>query len=140
MQEKTLLMIKPDAVSRGLENDIFKRVEQSGLKLVKKQSLLLNESQAADLYSPHLGKSFYDGLVKFITSGPVICVLVEGEDAISRLRKLMGATDPREALPGTIRGDLKEENIFNRDGTIKNLVHGSDSKDSAKREIGIFFK
>jgi nucleoside-diphosphate kinase len=140
MREKTLLMIKPDAVSRGLENEIFKRVEQSGLKIVQKQGLSLNEGQAANLYSPHLGKSFYAGLVKFITSGPIICTLVEGENAIGRLRELMGATDPRKAGPGTIRGDLKEENIFNQDGIIKNLVHGSDSVESAAREIGIFFK
>ena len=140
MREKTLLMIKPDALSRGLENDIFKRVEQSGLKISQKQRLLLNEDQAGDLYSPHFGKKFYAGLVKFITSGPVLCAVVEGENAILGLRELMGATDPRKALPGTIRADLKEENIFNQDGIIKNLVHGSDSGESAAREIGIFFK
>jgi nucleoside-diphosphate kinase len=132
-------MIKPDGVSRGLEDEILKRVSQAGLKVVRKYKHNVTEDQAADLYSPHLGKHFYPGLIDFITSGPVICNLVEGEDTIARLRDLMGATDPRKAETGTIRGDLKEENVLNEKGIIKNLVHGSDSPESAKREIAIFF-
>ncbi|MBU0672586.1 MAG: nucleoside-diphosphate kinase [Candidatus Margulisbacteria bacterium] len=133
-------MIKPDGVSRGLADEVLVRVKKAGLKLIRQKELTMTKELAADLYSPHLGKRFYPGLVKFITSGPVTCCVVEGEDAIGRLRELMGATDPRKALPGTIRGDLKEANVLNPDGIIKNLVHGSDSPASAKREIPIFFK
>ncbi|MFH1683593.1 MAG: nucleoside-diphosphate kinase [Candidatus Margulisiibacteriota bacterium] len=133
-------MIKPDGASRGLENEIFLRVEKTGLKIIKKKNIVLTKDMAADLYSPHLGKKFYPGLIKFITSGPVVCSMIEGKNAIERVRQLMGATDPRQAEVGTIRGDLKEENVVNADGVIKNLVHGSDSLGSAKREIAIFFK
>jgi nucleoside-diphosphate kinase len=138
--ERTFFMLKPDGTSRGLEKEIYARIEQAGLKVIQKQRLKMSENQAADLYSPHLGKKFYPGLIRFITSGEVVCSVVEGEEAIARMRDLMGATDPREAGPGTIRGDLKEENVLNAEGIIKNLVHGSDSPESANREIRIFFK
>lgn len=140
MLEQSFFMIKPDGVSRGLEDEIFRRVEQAGLRVIKKYKHRITKDQAADLYSPHLGKHFYPGLIDFITSGPVVCSLVEGENAIAWLRDLMGATDPRKAEAGTIRGDLKEENVLNETGIIKNLVHGSDSPQSAGREIAIFFK
>lgn len=133
-------MIKPDGVSRGLSDEIIKRVENSGLKVAKKYQQQMPNETAAELYSIHQGKHFYNGLMKFITSGPVVCTIVEGDGAIAKLREIMGATDPREAAAGTIRGDLKEENIFTEDKTIKNLVHGSDSPESAEREIAIFFK
>ena len=100
----------------------------------------MTRNQAVTLYSPHLGKSFYNGLVNFITSAQVACSVVEGKNAIARVRELMGATDPLKAEAGTIRGDLKEANIINAEGIIKNLVHGSDSPESAEREIPIFFK
>ncbi len=138
--EKTFFMIKPDGVSHGLENEIFRRVEEAGLKVLRRKKMRMTEGQAADLYLPHRGKKFYPGLLNFITCGEVVCSVVEGEDAVSRLRDLMGATDPREAAPGTIRGDLREENVLNHEGIIKNLVHGSDSSESAKRELSIFFK
>lgn len=140
MLEKTLLLVKPDGVSRGLEKEIFARIGKAGLKVVQKKKLEMTGDQAADLYSPHLNKPFYAGLIKFITSGPVVCSVVEGEDAISYLRELMGDTDPRKAAAGTIRGDLKEENVLTPDGTIKNIVHGSDGKESSEREIAMFFK
>ncbi len=140
MQERTFFMVKPDGVSRGLEKEIFKRIEQAGLKVRQKKRLLLTQDQAADLYSPHIGKKFYPGLIKFITSGSAVVSLVEGENAIARLRELMGATDPREAEAGTVRADFKEENVMNSEGIIKNLVHGSDSPESAQREIAIFFQ
>ncbi len=105
-----------------------------------KQNTTLTTAQAAELYQPHLGKSFYAGLVKFITSGPVIATIVSGENAISRVRELMGATDPLKAAAGSLRGDLREANVINEYGVIKNLVHGSDSPESAAREIAIFFK
>ncbi|MFC1571108.1 nucleoside-diphosphate kinase [Candidatus Margulisiibacteriota bacterium] len=132
-------MIKPDAVARGLEAEIIKRVAAAGLKVNQAKKLKLTQDQAADLYFPHLGKKFYQGLLKFITSGEVVFTIVEGEGAIAKLREIMGATDPREAAVGTIRGDLQEANFFTPDGIIKNLVHGSDSKESAEREIRIFF-
>ncbi len=133
-------MIKPDGVSRGLSDELIKRVENNGLRIAKKYQQQMPKETAAELYSIHQGKHFYNGLMKFITSGPVVCTIVEGDDAIAKLREIMGATDPREAAAGTIRGDLKEENIFTEDKTIKNLVHGSDSPESAEREIAIFFK
>ncbi|MEA3493077.1 MAG: nucleoside-diphosphate kinase [Candidatus Margulisiibacteriota bacterium] len=133
-------MIKPDGVSRGLSDEIIKRVEESGLKVARKYQQQMQKDTAAELYSIHQGKPFYNGLMKFITSGPVICTIVEGEDAIVKLREIMGATDPRAAAAGTIRGDLKEADIFTADKTIKNLVHGSDSSESAGREMAIFFK
>ena len=132
-------MVKPDGVARGLEPKIFALVEKTGLKIEAKKKITLSAAQAADLYSPHLGKSFYQGLIRFITSGPVIACTVSGDNAIARLRELMGATDPRQAAPGTIRGDLKEADVFNEDKIMKNLVHGSDSPESAKRELAIFF-
>lgn len=140
MLEKTFFMVKPDGVSRGLEKEIFRRIEQAGLKVIQKKRLRMTKDQAADLYSPHRETKFYSGLIKFVTSGEVICSIVEGEGAISRVREIMGATDPREAESGTIRGDLKEENVLTSDGIIRNLVHGADSPESAKREIAIFFR
>lgn len=140
MPEKTLLLIKPDGVARGLEETIAKRIEKAGLKIVRRELFNLTTQDAIDLYSPHLGKPFYQGLINFITSGPIVAHIIEGENAIARVRELMGATDPRNAAAGTIRGDLKEKNIFTADGTMKNLVHGSDSPASAEREIKIFFE
>jgi len=140
MPENSFFMLKPDAIARGQEQAIFKRVKAAGLKVLEQKRINMAAEKAADLYSPHLGKSFYPGLVRFITSGPVICCRVEGENAVLKLRAIMGATDPRKADPGTIRGDLKEDNVLNTDGIIKNLVHGSDSPESASRELAIFFK
>jgi nucleoside-diphosphate kinase len=140
MLEKTLLLIKPDGVARGLEEAISKRIEKAGLKIIRRELFNLTTQDAMDLYSPHLGKPFYQGLINFITSGPIVAHVVEGENAIMRVREIMGSTDPRKAAAGTIRGDLKEENIFTVDGTMKNLVHGSDSLASAEREIKIFFE
>jgi len=138
--EKTLFLIKPDGVSRGLEKEIFSMVERAGLKIEASRTISLSLEEAARLYQPHLGKEFYPGLIKFITSGPVEACLVSGDNAISRMRQLMGDTDPRSAKTGTIRGDLREENVINDDGIIKNLVHGSDSAESAAREINIFYE
>ncbi len=140
MQEKTFFMIKPDGVGRGKVNEILARIEKNNLKVITKKQLQMTNELAADLYSPHLGRKFYDGLMSFITSSPVVCSVVEGEDAIAKVRQIMGATDPREAAAGSIRGDLKEENVLTPMGTIKNLVHGSDSPESAQREMAIFFK
>ena len=139
MLKRTLLLIKPDGVARDLVDEIKTRVTNAGLTIAASRELTLPLEVAEDLYSVHEGKHFYPGLLKFITSGPIVANIIEGEGAILKLRELMGATDPREAAPGTIRGDLKEEDIFTEDKTMKNIVHGSDSPQSAKREIGIFF-
>ncbi len=139
MPEQTFCMIKPDAVLRGLTSEILNRIEKYGLKIVKRKNLIVNQDQAERLYAAHKGKPFYNGLVKFATSGSVLCLVVEGDEAVKRLRSLMGETDPRAAQPGTIRYDLREENIFNADGIMKNLIHGSDSIENAKNEISIFF-
>ncbi len=140
MLEKTFFMIKPDGVARGLEKDIFSRLDAAGLKVEASKSIRLSIEEAAELYRPHLGKKFYPGLVKFITSGPAVACIVSGENAVARLRQMMGDTDPLAAEKGTVRGDLREEDVINEDGIIKNLVHGSDSPASAAREIAIFFK
>lgn len=139
MLEKTFCMIKPDAVARGLKNEIFSRIEHAGLSIPLSRLVTMAADDAAQLYQPHLGKNFYPGLIKFITSGPVFVCVVEGESAIVNLRTLMGDTDPRKAAKGTIRGDLREAEPVTADGTIKNLIHGSDSAESAQRELAIFF-
>lgn len=139
MLEQTFCMIKPDAASRGLTSEIVDRIKKSGLKIAKTKKISMTLEEAGRLYAVHKEKPFYAGLINFITSGPGTCMVVEGENAVSRLRGLMGETDPRKAGPGTIRGDLREENIFTEDGIMKNLIHGSDSLENAKYEISIFF-
>jgi nucleoside-diphosphate kinase len=132
-------MIKPDGLARGLEKEIIGRIERAGLEIEASRTVTLTPGEAAELYQPHAGKSFYPGLVKFITSGAVTVCSITGDGAIARLRRLMGATDPRQAEPGTIRGDLREKEVVNEHGIIKNLIHGSDSPESAARELAIFF-
>lgn len=130
--EKTFVMLKPDAVQRNLVGEIISRLEKKGLKLVAMKMLLIDEELANQHYKEHIGKPFFNDLVKFITSGPVIAMVWEGEQAVEVVRKIMGKTNPIEALPGTIRGDF---GLF----TGNNLIHGSDSLESAKREISLFF-
>lgn len=139
MREQTFCMIKPDGVARGLIDKIEKRILDSKIKIIESRLKNLTFDDAKKLYAIHKTKPFYEGLVKFITSGSVFLMKIEGEDVISGLRTIMGATDPRKAEPGTIRGDLKEENIFNEDGIIKNIIHGSDSKENAEYELSLFF-
>ena len=132
MEQKTYTMIKPDAVARGLVGQIIGRLEAVGLKIERMELGVVTPEQAAANYVEHQGKPFYDGLVAYITSGPVVKMVVSGENAVSVCRKLMGATNPAEAAPGTIRGDF---------GLVMdaNVIHGSDSPESAEREIAIFF-
>jgi nucleoside-diphosphate kinase len=137
--ERTLFIIKPDGVKRYLSNLIISHIVGAGFKLVVRRRAEISYGQAQQLYSIHKGKPFYDGLIKFITSGPCILTVMEGEDAIERIRSIMGSTDPREALPGTIRGDNMGDPLFTEDGAMMNLCHGSDSPEAAKREIAIFF-
>jgi len=131
--ERTLVMVKPDAVVRGLIGEIISRIERKGLKIVAMKMKFLGEEEARELYSPHIGKPFFEELIKFVRSAPVVLMVVEGESAISVMRRLLGSTDSKEANPGTIRGDFSCSKSMN-------LVHASDSEDSAKREIAIFFK
>ncbi len=132
MSDRTLVICKPDAVGRGLVGEIVGRVERKGLRLVAAQLRTIDEATAGRHYAEHQGKPFYGDLVAFITRGPALLMVVEGPEAYKVVRTLMGSTNPRDAAPGTIRGDLAIE-------LTENLVHGSDSPESAAREIGIFF-
>jgi nucleoside-diphosphate kinase len=131
--ERTLIILKPDAVQRGLCGRILGRFEEKGLQIAGMKLMRISQTLAETHYSPHKGKPFYDGLVKFMTSSPVIVLALEGKDAIAISRKMMGATFGSKAEPGTIRGDFGVSNSFN-------LIHGSDSPESAQRELGLFFK
>lgn len=130
--QRTFVAIKPDGVQRGLIGDIVSRFEKRGLKLVGMKFMQVTKELAETHYGEHKGKPFFDGLVGFITSGPVVAMVWEGKDAIALARNTIGATNPSAAAPGTIRGDFAIE-------IGRNIVHGSDGPDSAKREIGIFF-
>src|SRR5689334_13465121 len=131
--ERTLIILKPDAVQRGLCGEIVTRFEKKGLQLVGAKMMKLPQQLAEAHYEPHKGKPFYPGLVKFMTSSPVIVLALAGKDAIAIARNMMGATFGSKAAPGTIRGDLGVSNSFN-------LIHGSDSPESAARELSLFFK
>jgi len=126
-------MIKPDAVSRGLAGEIIRRIEKKGLKIAALKMIKVDRALAEKHYEEHRQKPFYSGLISFITSAPVIAGIVEGKDAVKVLRKLIGKTDPKEADLGTIRGDLAMD-------VGLNCVHASDSLESAKREIALYFK
>lgn len=133
MTERTLVLIKPDGVQRQLVGEIIGRIERKGLTLAALELRHVSQDLAAQHYAEHEGKPFFESLLEFITSGPVVAAIVEGPRAIAAFRQLAGGTDPVEkAVPGTIRGDFGLE-------TQLNLVHGSDSIESAKREIGLWF-
>ena len=130
--ERTLILLKPDAVQRGLTGQILSRFESKGLKIVAMKLMKITPELAARHYEAHRERKFYPGLVKFMTSSPVVALALEGIDAIKICRNLMGATFGADAAPGTIRGDFGVSRSFN-------LVHGSDSPEAAKRELGLFF-
>ncbi len=130
--ERTLSIIKPDAVARNVIGEIIRRFENGGLRLVAARMMRLSREQAEGFYAEHDGKPFFGSLVAYMTSGPVVVQVLEGEDAIATNRRLMGATNPAEAEPGTIRADFAES-------IEANAVHGSDSPESAGREIAFFF-
>ena len=132
MTEQTLVLCKPDAVARGLVGEIVGRIEAKGLTLAALELRTLDEATAKKHYAEHDGKPFFADLVAFITGGPLVAMVVEGPEAWKVMRTLMGTTNPREAAPGTIRGDLAVE-------LTENLVHGSDGPESAAREIALFF-
>ena len=130
--EKTLVLLKPDAVQRGLSGEIIKRLERTGLKIVGMKLMHVSEELANRHYGEHVGKPFFDGLVGFITSGPIVAMAIEGENSVAIVRKTMGATNPADSPPGSIRGDFGAD-------IGRNLVHGSDSPESAVRELALFF-
>lgn len=131
--ERTLSIIKPDAVSKDLIGAIYSRLENAGLAIMAVKMLRLTEAQAQEFYAVHKEQPFYNDLVKFMTSGPIVVQVLEGENAIAKTREVMGATDPCEAAPGTIRAEFAEN-------VEQNAVHGSDGPDTAKMEIVFFFE
>ena len=133
MVERTLIILKPDAVQRGFCGQIISRFEQKGLQVVGLKMMRISNQLAETHYESHKGKGFYAGLVKFMTSSPVIVMALAGKDAITIARNMMGATFGSKAAPGTIRGDFGVSNSFN-------LIHGSDSPEAAARELSLFFK
>jgi nucleoside-diphosphate kinase len=132
--ERTFVMVKPDGVNRGLVGEVISRLETRGLKLVGAKFVQMDEELAREHYGEHEGKPFFDGLVGFITSDPVMAMVWEGQDATRQVRRMMGATDPAESAPGTIRGDLGLD-------LGRNVIHGSDHEDPGanEREIDLFF-
>ena len=132
MSQRTLVLLKPDAVRRGLVGDILSRFEAKGLAIVAMEQRTIDNALADEHYADHVEKDFYPPLREFVTSGPLVALVLEGDEAVEVVRGINGATDGRKAAPGTIRGDYS---LSNRE----NLVHGSDSVESAEREIGIWF-
>jgi nucleoside-diphosphate kinase len=131
--ERTFIAIKPDAVQRGLIGEIITRFERKGFKLVGLKQMMVTREMAETHYGEHREKPFFGGLVNFITSGPVVAMAWEGNNVVETARKMMGATNPKDAAPGTIRGDFSVD-------MGRNAIHGSDSVESAQRELGIFFR
>lgn len=132
MVEKTFVIVKPDGVSKGLVGEVISRIESKGYVISSLKKLKIDDELAREHYKEHVGKSFFEELVSFITSGPVVAMVVEGEEAIKTIRTMVGATDPKEAAPGTIRGDFAVD-------VGNNIIHASDSPKSAEREISLFF-
>jgi nucleoside-diphosphate kinase len=130
--ERTLILVKPDAFARGLTGEILARFERKGLRIVAMKHMTMDRALAEQHYAEHQGKGFYEELVSFITSGPLVALLLEGDAAVVAARQIIGATNPLEATTGSIRGDFAIE-------VGQNMVHGSDSPESAQREVGLFF-
>ncbi len=141
--QRTLVLLKPDAVQRGIMGNIITRFENAGLKVVGMKMMWVDDEFSKKHYSAHVNKPFYKGLEDFITFGPVIAMVIEGIEAIETVRKMVGSTEPKKAMPGTIRGDFAHHSYAYADKkgiAIKNLIHASDSLESAKREIELWFK
>jgi len=132
MMERTFIMLKPDAVQRGLMGEIVGRIEAKGYKPVAMKFMRIPRELAERHYGEHKGKPFFPGLIEYMTSGPVLAMVWEGDNIIASMRSMMGATNPQNAAAGTIRGDLAQQ-------TGRNIIHGSDGPESAKREIELFF-
>lgn len=132
MSERTLVLVKPDGVARGLVGEVIKRIETKGFSIVALELRTLDRATAEKHYGEHVDKPFFGSLVDFIVSGPLVAAVIEGHEAVAAWRSMMGATNPVNAAPGTIRGDLATDLQFN-------VAHGSDSAESAAREIALFF-
>ncbi len=132
MQQLEFIMIKPDGVKRGLVGEIIKRIEQKGLRIRALKMIRMSKEQAVELYKEHEGKSFFEDLVNYVTSGPVVVMVVDGPRAVEVVRRMVGATDGAEAEPGSIRGDFALSKA-------RNIVHATDSPEKVKREMSIFF-
>jgi nucleoside-diphosphate kinase len=130
--ERTLILVKPDAFARGLTGEILARFERKGLRIVAMRHMTMDRALAEQHYAEHQGKGFYEELVSFITSGPLVALVLEGSSAVVAARQIIGATNPLEATTGSIRGDFALE-------VGQNMVHGSDAPESAQREVGLFF-
>jgi nucleoside-diphosphate kinase len=130
--QQTFVMVKPDGVRRRLVGEVIRRIEAKGYDIREMKLMTIDESLAKKHYAEHVDKPFFDELVSFVTSGPSVAMVVEGADAVTGLRQIMGATNPLDATPGSIRGDFATE-------ITQNIVHGSDSPESAEREINLFF-
>ena len=130
--ERTLILVKPDAFARGLTGEILARFERKGLRIVAMQHMTMDRALAEQHYAEHQGKGFYEELVSFITSGPLVALVLEGDSAVVAARQIIGATNPLEATTGSIRGDFAIE-------VGQNMVHGSDSPESGQREVALFF-
>ena len=130
--ERTLVLVKPDGIQRGLSGEILRRLEATGMKIVGLKLMQVSDDLASRHYAEHEGKPFFNGLVSYIASSPIVAMCLEGPDAIAITRKLMGARNPGEAAPGTIRGDLGID-------VSRNLIHGSANAEDAKRELALFF-
>jgi nucleoside-diphosphate kinase len=130
--DRTLILVKPDAFERGLTGEVISRFERKGLRIIALKLMQVERELAERHYEEHVEKPFFGELVEFITRGPLVAMVLEGVGAVEAARELIGATDPLDAVPGSIRGDYATEATFN-------LVHGADSRDSAEREIGLFF-
>lgn len=130
--ESTFVMVKPDGVQRGLVGEVISRFEEKGLRIIALKMLKISGETAAEHYAGHEGKDFYEPLLDYITSGPVVAMAVKGDSVVSMVRKIVGKTDPKEADPGTIRGDFGID-------VSRNIIHAADSDSSAERELGIFF-
>ncbi len=134
---RTFVMVKPDAVKRKLVGKIINRFEEANLSILTMKLMEISKKLAEKHYAEHKGKEFYDNLIKFVTSGPVVTMVLEGDNIIPKVREMVGATDPAKASPGTIRGDLREDPVKT---VTENMIHASDSPESAQREINLFFK
>ncbi|MBI4014728.1 MAG: nucleoside-diphosphate kinase [Candidatus Aenigmarchaeota archaeon] len=137
--ERTLIILKPDAVKRGLEKDIVKRYEKAGLKQVARKELSASVALLRAHYSTHVDKPFYPNLEKFMASGTVVAMVFEGKDAVAAGRKVTGATKPADAEKGTVRGDFRDASLTGEDAITKNMVHASATKEEAEKEIKLWF-
>lgn len=137
--ERTLIIIKPDGVERNLTEDILKRYQDAGLTLLERKELTPETNLLKQHYSEHVEKPFYVNLEEFMASGPVVVAIFEGENAVTKARKVTGATNPAEAAEGTIRGDLRDTTLTGEDGITKNMVHASATVEESKKEIALWF-